>query len=100
MRLAKLAMCDEKFVSAIFSVLRSKSIQPEQIFSTEGVEFSVHYDGELFNVTIKPLVESDGCIDCLFRVAPVQRGVVVFGCFIGSAWMFGYEVLQRLGYAE
>lgn len=99
MRLAKLAMCDEKFVSAIFSVLRSKSIQPEQIFSKEGVEFSVHYDGELFNVTIKPLVEGS-CIDCLFRVAPVQRGVVVFGCFIGSAWMFGDEILQRLGYVK
>lgn len=99
MRLARLAMCDEKFVHTVFSVMKAQAIKPEQIFAKDGVDFRVHYDGEVFQVTIKPSGQGEN-IDCLFMVSPVQRGEIVFGCFVGFGWMLGSEILQRLEYVK
>ncbi|EIJ72134.1 hypothetical protein [Pasteurella bettyae] len=99
MRLAKLAMCDDSFVRALFIKLRGIEHIKEEI--TGDHRISVHhvfFDGEYFEVTITPFKERDqGACDCLFLVKPARaNGDVIEQCFVGSGWMKSDEIIKRL----
>ncbi|WP_443091339.1 hypothetical protein ACTUM7_01260 [Basfia succiniciproducens] len=99
MKLAKLAMCDERFVRTLFFKLRGVEHIKEDITSDHRI--SVHpifFDSEYFEVTITPFKERDHApCNCLFLVKPARaNGEVIEQCFVGSGWMTSDEIIKRL----